>query len=314
MSILQESIENYIHEMKYKNIDNIHITKHGQVVYSKNFNSEYKEKKHRIASIIKSVLSLGTGIAVDHGYLNLDDSISKYLNGYIDLTSMNMYKKITVRSLLTLSSGLYWQFGIHGSQPLWSNISEEDNWTKAILELPIVNTPGTSFYYKDCDIYLLKQVLQNVMGMSIEEFISRDLYEPLGIICESIDHGFGDDYDNMSSISMLTSEEMSQIGNLCLNHGRYKDKQIVSKEYLELATKKQIDTRDFVNKFCSSDYGYLFWIYGDAYFARGFGGNEIAVFPEYDLVIVIQATAKKISKEYLDIIYDVILKDESILA
>jgi len=56
------------------------------------------------------------------------------------------------------------------------------------------------------------------------------------------------------------------------------------------------------------------WINEDAYFARGFGGNEIAVFPKYRLVVVIQATAKKISKEYLDVIYNVILKEESLIS
>ncbi len=34
-------IENYVHEMRYKNIDNILITKNGQEVYLKNFNKEF---------------------------------------------------------------------------------------------------------------------------------------------------------------------------------------------------------------------------------------------------------------------------------
>lgn len=58
----------------------------------------------------------------------------------------------------------------------------------------------------------------------------------------------------------------------------------------------------------------MWWIHEDAYFARGFGGNEIAVFPKYGLVVVIQATAKKVSKEYLDVIYNVILKEESLIS
>ena len=37
-------IENYIHEMRYKNIDNILITKNGHDVYSKNFNKEFDGK------------------------------------------------------------------------------------------------------------------------------------------------------------------------------------------------------------------------------------------------------------------------------
>ena len=55
-------IEEYIHEMRYKNIDNILITKNGQTVYLKNFNKEFEGKKHPIASVVKSIISLGTGI------------------------------------------------------------------------------------------------------------------------------------------------------------------------------------------------------------------------------------------------------------
>ena len=68
-------IEEYIHEMRYKNIDNILITKNGQTVYLKNFNKEFEGKKHPIASVVKSIISLGTGIAVDGGYVRLDDCV-----------------------------------------------------------------------------------------------------------------------------------------------------------------------------------------------------------------------------------------------
>ena len=118
-------IENYIYEMRYKSIDNILITKNGQEVYWKNFNQEFCGKKHRIASVIKSIISLGTGIAVDRGYLKLDDCICKYLGEPFDNMTEKAHSNITIRDLLTLSSGIYWQFGIHASQPLWSTVEVE---------------------------------------------------------------------------------------------------------------------------------------------------------------------------------------------
>ncbi len=235
-----ERIENYVREMRYKNIDNILITKNGQEVYLKNFKKEFDGKKHRIASVVKSIISLGTGIAVDRGYVGMDDYICEYLGESFDDMTAKEHRKITIRDLLTLSSGIYWQFGIHASQPLWQTVEAEGDWSRAILELPSAYTPGTKFYYKDADVYLLTQVLQK-------------------------------------------------------------------------ATAKQIDTNEFVKYFGMREYGFLWWIHEEAYFARGFGGNEIAVFPKYGLVVVIQATAKKVSKEYLDVIYNVILKQESLI-
>lgn len=308
MDKLQDKIEKYVYEMRYKNIDNILVTKKGNVLCEINLNPAYRYKKHYIASIQKSIISLGTGIALDKGYLRLDDNIDKYI------TIKDTHKRITIRDLLTLSSGIYWQFGIHASQPIWSTIELEENWLEAILELPEAYTPGTKFYYKDSDVYLLTQVLQRASNRSIEEFIYENLYAPLGISCNKIDDDWGINRNNMTNISMLTAHEMARIGNLCLDGGKYGGKQLISEEYLKLAMQKQITTHEFIKYFGSGDYGFLWWIFEDAYFARGFGGNEIAVFPKYDLVVVIQATAKKISKEYLDVIYDVILKDELILS
>lgn len=307
-------IENYVYEMRYKNIDNILITKNGQEVYSKNFNKEFDGKKHRIASIVKSIISLGTGIAVDRGYVGLDDYICEYLGESFHHITEKAHRKITIRNLLTLSSGIYWQFGIHASQPLWSTVEAEEDWSRAILELPGAYTPGTKFYYKDADVYLLTQVLQKVTGQSIEKFISENLYQPLGIVCTAVDYDFGIRNNNMGNIGMLTAQEMAKIGNLCLNRGEYQGQRIISEAYLKMATEKQIATNEFVKYFGMQEYGFLWWIHEDAYFARGFGGNEIAVFPKYGLVVVIQATAKKVSKEYLDVIYHVVLKEESLLS
>ncbi len=307
-------IEEYIHEMRYKNIDNILITKNGQTVYLKNFIKEFEGKKHPIASVVKSIISLGTGIAVDRGYVRLDDCICEYLGEAFHCTTEKAHRKITIRDLLTLSSGIYWQFGIHASQPLWSAVEAEEDWARAILELPSAYTPGTRFYYKDADVYLLTQVLQKATGQSIQHFISENLYQPLGIALAGTDNDFGIRNNHMGHIGMLTAQEMAKIGNLCLNRGEYQGQRIISEAYLKMATAKQIDTNEFVKYFGMREYGFLWWVHEDAYFARGFGGNEIGVFPKYGLVVVIQATAKKVSKEYLDVIYHVILKEESLIS
>lgn len=112
--------------MRYKNIDNILITKNGHDVYSKNFNKEFDGKKHRIASVVKSIISLGTGIAVDRGYVRLDDYICEYLGESFNNMTTKAHRKITIRDLLTLSSGIYWQFGIHASQTALADREAEE--------------------------------------------------------------------------------------------------------------------------------------------------------------------------------------------
>lgn len=305
-----DDLNGYIMTNKYTNIDNIVVSKKGVKIFEQNYNKKYLNKKHYIASILKSVISLGVGVAVQKKLINVEDSVCDYFPEYF--SGKNMYKRIKIKHLLTLSSGIYWRFGIHGSQPLWGRIQESNNWLEEISNLPIVFTPGTKFYYKEIDVYILEQILQRVTNMSIESFIAKELYDPLGIYCDKIDLSYGINGSNVENISALTAQEMLKIGELVLNMGGVEGQQILDKNYLNEAIKEQIRTKEFNKYFGMSSYGYLWWLCEKGYFARGFGGNEIAIFPEHEVVIVIQATAKKISKEYLDIIFDVILEDSDV--
>lgn len=62
-----------------------------------------KRLKHRTASVIKSIIFLGTGIAADRGAVRLDDYIFEYLGEVFDHMTAKAHRKITVRDLLTLS-------------------------------------------------------------------------------------------------------------------------------------------------------------------------------------------------------------------
>jgi hypothetical protein len=49
------------------------------------------------------------------------------------------------------------------------------------------------------------------------------------------------------------------------------------------------------------EYGYLCWLFEGGYAARGFGGQEVNVYPDNDLITVIQATPTSSSKLYGDV-------------
>ena len=110
-------IENYVYERRYKNIDNILITKNGQEVYSKNFNKEFDGKKHPIASVVKSIISLGTGIAVDRGYVRLEDCICEYLGESFNTMTTKAHRKITIKDIFKHYNGKYLEVWIKASKP-----------------------------------------------------------------------------------------------------------------------------------------------------------------------------------------------------
>jgi len=175
------------------------------------------------------------------------------------------------------------------------------------FELPIVNSPGNRFYYKDVDAYLLVAIIETVFDMTFEEIVYNYLYEPLGIKIENITITRNKKLPNLENISMLNNSDLQKIASLCLNKGCLNGKQLLNGFYFEDSVQKQIDTNEFIKYFQSNDYGYLWWIYNGAYFARGFGGKELAIFPNENLSIVLQTQPLKKSREYLDIIFDIIL-------
>src|SRR5258707_2245178 len=85
---------------------------------------------------------------------------------------------------------------------------------------------------------------------------------------------------------------MAKIGQLVLAGGRWKDRQIVSKAWIETSTAPKIKTTD------GGSYGYLWWLGRRSLIngrevhwagALGRGGQSIRIVPELDLLVVVTA-------------------------
>jgi CubicO group peptidase (beta-lactamase class C family) len=86
---------------------------------------------------------------------------------------------ITIRHLLTMSSGISW----HQSPP--DNTSDDmgssPDWVRFILQRPMAADPGKITNYSNGDSHLLSVVVQNAVGETALGFAQRNLFAPLGI-------------------------------------------------------------------------------------------------------------------------------------
>lgn len=89
----------------------------------------------------------------------------------------------------------------------------------------------------------------------------------------------------------MRPRDMAKIGQLVLAGGRWNDRQLVSKSWIETSTSPKIKASD------DQSYGYLWWL-GRARLngreiqwigALGRGGQYIRIVPEFDLVVVVTA-------------------------
>src|SRR6202012_4340102 len=114
-------------------------------------------------------------------------------------------------------------------------------WENTFLGLPVVYEPGTRFLYNSGSSYMLSSIVKKVTGMPAHEYLNPRLYDPLGITgatwtenAEGVNMG--------ASNLRIRTEDIGKLGQLYLQEGRWKGRQLVSKEWVALATKKEVET------------------------------------------------------------------------
>lgn len=200
-------------------------------------------------SSTKSVVSLLTGIAYDHGKLKLDDPIGKYLpKGLGDAA----HREITIRHLLTETSGLK-----ESILAEFATIGLDPDITQQAMALPLTRKPGTHFAYSQRTPDLMAYVVQRAVGMDLQAYAQKMLFGPIGIpqsaylwLRDRSKHTYG--YANL----FMPTKHFAKLGLMVQNDGTWNGKRVVSSKYLKMAS-----TPSKTNE-C---YGFLFWVNGGSF-------------------------------------------------
>jgi CubicO group peptidase (beta-lactamase class C family) len=121
-------------------------------------------------SMAKSVTSLIFGRAMSLGYISPDDPVGALLP-----EADGPHGAITMRDLLTMSSGLHW----NGFRDY--NIFTMPDRVRDALTLPIDHPPGTYFEYAQSAVALLAEAIGRSVDEDVQRFAQRELMDPLGI-------------------------------------------------------------------------------------------------------------------------------------
>ncbi len=98
-------------------------------------------------SMTKSITSLAIGIASDLGFLHIDDKITKYFVDELPSEPHENLEKITIRHLLTMSSGIH--------DNTYSDLFDKNNWVSAFLAQDFPHEPGTYYRYSTHGSHML---------------------------------------------------------------------------------------------------------------------------------------------------------------
>ena len=256
-----------------------------------------RDRLHNIMSDTKSITSALIGIAIDKGFIkSVEDSVFRYLPDYVQFRNQGR-ENIQIEHLLTMTSGLEGNEWVSSYRELDNPIISLwlcDDPIRCILDRPMVAEPGSQFSYWGGNQILLGEILKNASGMEVHSFAKKYLFEPLDIKKSEwplVNNGPQDAAGGLE----LTPRAMAKIGITFLNNGTWQGYQILSEKWVEKSVtpyrnNKQIRVPG--EKSWRHGYTYGWWTRSwdrppiKTFFAGGWGGQNIFIVPEENLVVV----------------------------
>jgi len=283
---------------KYGNVHSLLVIDNSDLVIEQYYNKWEKDRLHILASNTKSFNSLLIGVAIEQGYIdNVDQRMLDFFPEYENLKKDTLKNKITIKDLLTMTSGFKWdEHSLPLTDPnnMGRQIDKTEDWLKSSLELSMDTVPGTKYVYSGPNNIILSEIIKRSTGKNIAEFAEEYLFEPLGIKEYNWISKNGI-YDGGGGLS-LKSRDIAKYGLLHLNKGKWNDKEIVSKKWIEEIFSPFIEIHNPVYgcyqwRMVRTEHGFNTW------FIPGNGGQIINIIPELDMVIVINADNREIPKD-----------------
>jgi len=285
------------------------VLRGGKIVAEIYWQGHTAETRLSIASSTKSMTAIMVGMALDDGKFN---SINQSVSDFHTPWKGNPKEKITLRHLLTMTSGLNPE--LHDIE-----LVEEDQFVLN-ASMPMRAIPGTHWEYNTPAYDMLYRLIEKATGKSMEAYAQKKLFDPLGMKdTEWEKNGVGSvtNYYQVKS----TARDMARFGVFALRGGQWNGKQLISPAFFKDATTSSQEL--------NPAYGYLWWLNArkgkaasetlqnaiyqfdgsprDTIACLGSGGQNIAVIPSKDLVIVRQGGTPK-KEEFQETLLKLLLR------
>lgn len=262
------------------------VYKGNTLVYEEYWGEHTQKTVSNSFSSAKTVVAMLIGIATDEGYIkSLDDPICKYLKEF----KSNGKNKITVRDLLTMSSGLDWTES--SKNPLSDNAESYygEELKRLVMDQELISKPGKVFKYQSGNTQLLGFILEKATGKDLSQYAQEKLWSELGMEHDaywSLDTKNGD--EKAFCCLYAVARDYGRIGQLFVNKGKYGDQQIIPEWYFkEMNTLADLSTEDGIPNY---RYGLHTWYYNEGNnevnYCRGVNGQYIISQPKEDLLII----------------------------
>lgn len=236
-------------------------------------------------SMAKSLTSTLVGAAVKDGAIkSMDDKVSQYIP---DMKG-SAYDDVTIRQLLTMTSGVKWnedyadpqsdvaQFNKHTPEPGVESI------VSYLRKLPRDVPAGTKWHYSTGETNLVGILLAKATGKPLATYLSEKIWVPAGMEQQATWILSKTGQEISGCCVQAATRDFARFGLFVMNGAKVNGKSIVPDGWFEEATTTRADIG-----IPGRGYGYFWWTYTDGTFAaRGIFGQGMFIDPKRKLVIV----------------------------
>ncbi len=240
-----------------------------------------------------------TGIALGESAIgSLDDPVCRYLPEFTG----EGRERVTVRNLLTMSSGLNWKESYSSLFSTTTQAYYGDNIRSLMMRLKPEEEPGKRYSYKSGDSQLLAFVVEAATGRTISDYAREKLWQPMQACTDALWNLDKKEGDEKSYCCFnTTAREFARFGRLLLNKGKWNDRQLVPETYMEEALSPASYLENEFGDGPLDYYGFQIWIvlYKGMRFPafRGLDGQYLFAIPEKNAIVV--RMGHKRSEEYI---------------
>lgn len=251
-------------------------------------------ERHVLHSTSKSFTSALIGIAIDQGHIESTQVKFLDLFDYPDYDNWDPRKAdITLEDALTMRFGFRWdEWSRPYTDPQNDLVNLETNnfdWPKALLDLPLATDPGTAFAYNTAGTIAIGKALENATGERLGQFANTYLFFPMQIT--DARWWSPNNLANGGSGLFLRTRDLAKFGQLYLDGGAWQGQQLISADWIADSVVRRVDFSNIPS--FSEGYGYQWWLdelpYGsqllETWVTSGFGGQYIFVVPGLELVV-----------------------------
>ncbi|MDN3645242.1 serine hydrolase [Pontixanthobacter aestiaquae] len=235
-------------------------------------------------SVAKSFTSTLVGAAVKDGYIkSLDDKVTDYIDGL----KGSAYDDVSVRQLLTMTSGVRWNEDYTDPQSDVALFNEhqaeegEDVTVSYMKTLPRDVPAGEQWVYSTGETNLIGVLVSEATGKALADYLSEKVWAPYGMQQDATWLLGSTGHEISGCCIQAATRDYARFGEFIRGGAMVGGESIVPADWLEQATTKQADIGA-----PGSGYGYQWWTYDDGSFAaQGIFGQGIFIDPARKLVI-----------------------------